>query len=127
MKSERNKTIDISVEEGQEYLARCISVHKPVALSEVLDKTIHGDTMQVLPNLPANTVDLLIIDPPYNLDKEFNGAKFKKMSTDEYESYVDSWLSLCVPLLKETATVYVCCDWASSYVIEKCLRKYLAV
>lgn len=127
MKSERNKTIDISVEEGQEYLARCISVHKPVTLSEVLDKTIRGDTMHVLPNLPANTVDLLIIDPPYNLDKEFNGAKFKKMSTDEYESYVDSWLSLCVPLLKETATVYVCCDWASSYVIEKCLRKYFLV
>lgn len=127
MKSKRNKTIDMSVEDGAQYLERCISVHEPVSLIEVLDKTILGDTMQVLPNLPANSVELLIIDPPYNLDKEFNGTKFKKMSVQNYEAYVDSWISLCIPLLKETATVYVCCDWASSSAIETVLRKYFHV
>lgn len=127
MKSVRNKTIDITVEEGQSYLERCILVQQHMKLSDVLDKTILGDTMQVLPYLPPNSVDLLIIDPPYNMDKEFNGAKFKKLSADDYEEYVNSWIILCLPLLKETATVYVCCDWGSSGVIEKVLRKYFFV
>lgn len=127
LKSVRNKTIDITVEEGQSYLERCILVQQHMKLSDVLDKTILGDTMQVLPYLPPNSVDLLIIDPPYNMDKEFNGAKFKKLSADDYEEYVNSWIILCLPLLKETATVYVCCDWGSSGVIEKVLRKYFFV
>ena len=127
MKSVRNKTIDITVEEGQQYLEHCISVQQHMKLPDVLDKTILGDTMQVLPYLPPNSVDLLIIDPPYNMDKEFNGAKFKKLSADDYEEYVNSWIVLCLPLLKETATVYVCCDWGSSGVIEKVLRKYFFV
>lgn len=127
MKSVRNKTIDITVEEGQQYLERCISVRQHMKLPDVLDKTILGDTMQVLPYLPPNSVDLLIIDPPYNMDKEFNGAKFKKLSADDYEEYVNSWIILCLPLLKATATVYVCCDWGSSGVIEKVLRKYFFV
>lgn len=126
-KSDRNKTIDISVENGKQYLERCVSVHTPVVLSDVLDKTIFGDTMQVLPCLPANSVDLLVVDPPYNLTKDFHGNAFNKMGHTEYEVYIDAWMQLCVPLLKDTATIYVCCDWASSSAIEVVLRRYFNV
>lgn len=126
-KSVKNKTIDISVEDGQQYIERCVVVHEPVTLQNVLDKTIIGDTMQVLPCLPAHSVDLLIVDPPYNLTKDFHGNAFRKMDNAEYEAYIDSWMQLCVPLLKDTATIYVCCDWASSYTIESVLRKYFHV
>ena len=47
MKASRNKTINISVEEGKEYLERCITLEKKAELSEVLDKTIIGDTLEV--------------------------------------------------------------------------------
>ena len=47
MKSERNKTIDLSVAEGQAYLERCIRVNAPAARAEVLDKTILGDAAAV--------------------------------------------------------------------------------
>lgn len=127
MKSERNKTIDMSIKQGAEYLAQCISVNQRVSLHEVLDKTILGDTMRVLQYLPANSIDLLIIDPPYNLNKDFHGAKFKKMTDEEYEKYVESWLMLMLPLLKETATVYVCCDWRSSSAIERVLKRHLYI
>ena len=40
MKAPRNRTIDISVEEGQPYLDRCIRVEQPAALGSVLDRTI---------------------------------------------------------------------------------------
>ena len=59
MKAPKNKTIDLSVEEGAEYLARCIRVEAPAALNEVLDRTILGDCLAVLPLLPVGFADLL--------------------------------------------------------------------
>lgn len=114
MKADRNKTIDISVEEGREYLKRCISLTEKAGLSEVLDKTILGNTLEILSLLPENSVDLLIVDPPYNLDKDFHGNKFKKTSGEIYEEYTKNWIKLVKPLLKKNATIYVCCDWLSS-------------
>ena len=127
MKAGRNKTIDLSVEEGKSYLDRCISNSKPTDLQSVINKTILGDTFSILPLLPIKFVDLLIADPPYNLDKNFNGKKFKKTSDEMYEEYTESWIKSVLPLLKEDATVYVCCDWQSSPIIGKVLKKYFYI
>lgn len=127
MKSERNKTIDITIEDGREYLDRAIEVTTQVTLAEVLDKTIHGDTISVMGKLPKNSVDLLIADPPYNIDKDFHGNKFKATDDEAYERYTEEWISACVPLLKKNASIYVCCDWKSSSAIERVLKKYFHV
>ncbi len=127
MKSERNKTIDITVEEGRDYLARCVSVDKPVTIGEVIDRTIIGDTFEVLPLLPEKCVDMLIVDPPYNLDKDYNGSKFRKSSDEEYAEYTERWIEHVKPLLKETASIYVCCDWNSSPVIGMVLKEHFEI
>ena len=127
MKADRNKTIDISVEEGKDYLKRCVVIEKKAELSEILDKTILGNTLEVLSLLPENSVDLLIVDPPYNLDKDFHGNKFKKTSGEIYEEYTENWIKLVKPLLKKNATIYVCCDWLSSSQIFIVLDKYFQV
>ena len=126
MKADRNKTIDISVEEGKEYLKRCMVLEKKVKLSEILDKTILGNTLEILSLLPEYSVDLLIVDPPYNLDKDFHGNKFKKTSGEIYEEYTENWIKLVKPVLKKNATVYVCCDWRSSSHIFMVLNKYFS-
>ena len=67
----RNKTIALSPDspEGQAYLERCITVtNPPDSLDAVLDRTVLGDCLTVLPLLPDNSVDLVIADPPYNLE-----------------------------------------------------------
>ena len=127
MKAERNKTIDITVGEGQKYLKRCVSVSENTGLSAILNKTILGDTFAVLPLLPEKFVDLLIVDPPYNLDKDFHGRKFKKSTDELYAEYTESWIQKVLPLLKDTATVYVCCDWQSSLAIGNVLKRYFCV
>jgi len=127
MKADRNKTIDISVEEGKEYLKRCMVLDKKAELSEILDKTILGNTLEILSLLPENSVDLLIVDPPYNLDKDFHGNKFKRTSGEIYEEYTENWIKLVKPLLKKNATVYVCCDWLSSSQIFMVLKEYFHV
>jgi site-specific DNA-methyltransferase (adenine-specific) len=127
VKAPKNKTIDLSVEEGAEYLARCIRVEAPAALNEVLDRTILGDCLAVLPMLPRGFADLLIADPPYNLDKDFHGSRFSRMDDAAYEAYTIQWLDAALPCLKPDGSVYVCCDWRSGTVIGRVLESRLHV
>ena len=127
MKAERNKTIDLGIEEGRDYLERCLQVKKKASLDNILDKTINGDSFEVLSFLPEKFVDLLIVDPPYNLNKDFHGNKFKQLSDDSYGEYTESWILKVLPLLKESASIYVCCDWKSSSAIYMVLKKYFHI
>lgn len=127
MKAARNKTIDITVEEGREYLDRCIHVTGPASLDAVLDKTIVGDTFAVLPLLPRESVDLLIVDPPYNLDKNFHGNPFKKTSDEAYAAFTEQWITAVKPLLKQNASIYVCCDWQSSPMVGMTLKRHFHI
>jgi len=127
IKSARNKTIDISLEEGRHYLERCIRVEAPVTLDDVLGRTINGDFFKAAPFLPKECADLIIVDPPYNLTKAFHGHTFSKRDNEAYEGYTRRWLELVLPLLKEDGSIYVCCDWQSSLVIGRVLTDYLKV
>lgn len=127
MKSPRNKTIDLSVQEGADYLSKCLRPHssgEPFTLSQITDKTICADTFSTMPLLPKNFVNLAIVDPPYNLRKNYGSASFSQLSDDEYCNYTEKWLSFLFPLLKENASVYICCDWKSSIPISKVLRDF---
>lgn len=127
MKAERNKTIDLSVEEGRVYLEKCITISENASLNDIINKTINGDSFEVLDLLPHNFIDLLIVDPPYNLDKEFGTGKFKKMTDEDYYVYTETWIKKVLPLLKDNASIYVCCDWNSSMVIGQVLKKYFHI
>ena len=127
MKSDKNRTIDISVYEGQEFLDNCIRVEEDVTLEKVLDKTIVGDTFEVMKHLPKKSVDLLIVDPPYNMDKDFHGNVFKKTSTNNYINYTKEWIEAVIPLLKDNASIYVCCDWESGMQIGPVLGEYFHI
>ena len=89
MKSNRNKTLDMGVEEGKKFLDRCLFLSTKSCVSKITNKTICGDTLKTLDLLPDKFIDLLIADPPYNMNKDFNGTKFKNMSEDSYEQYTD--------------------------------------
>jgi len=88
------------------------------------DAMICGDSTTILKKLPEGAFDLLFADPPYNLTKAFGKEKFASVSIDRYEAWLDSWLRLCVPLLRETASVYICGDWRSSSAIQRVGSKY---
>ena len=92
MKSAKNKTIDISLTDGQEYLERCISVNRKTEVKNILNKTIIGDSLKVMEKLPRSFVDLLIVDPPYNLNKDYHGNKFNQTNNEEYEQYTTAWI-----------------------------------
>ncbi len=127
MKAERNKTIDFLPQDAPEYLARCLRVAQDVPLDAVCGRTVCGDTFQVAPHLPRGFADLLIVDPPYNLTKDFSGGGFRRMTDANYAAFTRAWIELLLPLLKPDASVYVCCDWRSSPIIGLTLKEYFRV
>jgi site-specific DNA-methyltransferase (adenine-specific) len=127
-KSPRNKTIDTSVENGIEFLNKCVNIkEKQKDLSNVLNKTINGDAFNICRLLPEKSVDLIIVDPPYNITKSFNSSTFTKKKSDEYEKYTRNWLDVIKPLLKENGSIYVCSDWETSLIIGRVLSDYFIV
>ena len=127
-KAPRNRTIDTPLSEGEHYVRRCVHIDSlQQNLTSVLDKTIHGDTFEVLPLLPPHSIDLVIADPPYNLTKSFNGTTFSKMAISDYEDYTRKWIELIYPLLKEDGSIYVCCDWETSLIIGRVLSEYFTI
>ena len=126
-RSKKNKTIDVTPAEGKMYLNKCVIIKKRTELSQIIDKTIYGDTFKVMDDLPKNFVDLMIIDPPYNLSKNYHGNKFNETNDDKYEQYTIEWIERIIPLLKPNASVYVCCDWKSSLIIGKVLKDYFYI
>lgn len=127
-KAGRNKTIDTPLSEGQVYLDRCITVTREQPdLSAVQDKTIVGNMLEVCAMLPAKSMDLIIADPPYNLTKSFHGTTFTKKKYTDYETYTRQWLGAVKPLLKDTGSIYVCCDWETSLIVGNILGEYFHV
>ena len=88
------------------------------------NRIICGDAFETLERLPKETFDLLFADPPYNLTKAFGKEVFRNRTSDEYEVWLDSWVSKCVPLLKPTASIYICGDWRSASAIQRVGAKY---
>ncbi len=123
----RNRTITLSEEERSRYRERLLSLSGAVTADRVIDKIICQDVFQALKHLPANSIDLLFADPPYNLSKTFNKEKFHSTSLSEYEAWLDRWLSETVRLLRPTASIYICGDWRSSAAIHTAGARYFAV
>ena len=91
------------------------------------NKVLNEDVFSFFKKVKDRIYDLIIIDPPYNLSKKFNQNLFSKMNEDQYKSYLKSFIEPCKRILKENGSLYICCDWASSYMIESVLRDYFTV
>lgn len=124
MKSQRNKTIELTEEEYHKYLQECIFEKDMDIARAVIDSTVCGDSFSVLGKLQPDSIDLAVIDPPYNLNKIFGEESYKKTDDSSYLNYTEEWIRLVKPLMKENASIYVCCDWQSSVVIAPLLKKY---
>jgi site-specific DNA-methyltransferase (adenine-specific) len=126
-KSPRNKTIELEDHDVQILSKRLINLSESVTLKDVIDRTICQDAFEALEYLPDMFVDLLFVDPPYNMNKRFGARSFKKMESEGYEEWVDSWMKKVRPKLKPNASVYVCGDWQSSSALFRVLSEYFQI
>ncbi len=84
------------------------------------NKIVNGDSLEVLKNIPNESIDLIFADPPYNLqlrnelvrpdrsrveavkDKWDHFESFKK-----YDDFTYSWLNECKRVLKKNGAIWV--------------------
>lgn len=126
-KSDRNKTIQLSKSELVEYSKRILQLCNDASIKEVINRTINQDLFSVLNYLPDNFVDLLIVDPPYNLDKTFKSTSFKEKSIHDYADWVESFIIELKRTLKPNASLYFCGDWHTSISIPLVLEKHFII
>ncbi len=87
----------------------------------------HGNCLQVLPELPAESVDLVFADPPYNIGKRF--AKFDDAwpSDGEYAAWCYQWLTQCIRVLKPAGSLYLMTSTQAMPYVDLWLRDRLTV
>lgn len=110
--STRNRTISIN-EDDENVFSKHI-VYSDNVTSNCINCTILGDCLQIIDKLQKNSVDLLILDPPYNLNKRFGDNVFAKKSVNEYSLWLNFVLDKLIPIVKKTGTIYICGDWYTS-------------
>lgn len=123
----RNKTISISSEETKSLSESLITADSNLVVDDFVNKIINNDLFKIIEFLPDDFIDLLIIDPPYNLYKSFNKTTFKKTSNENYGMWIDSFLSKLKRCMRKDSAIYFCGDWISSQVIPTVLEKYFII
>lgn len=123
----RNRTLSLNEKDTSVLSKKLITLTQPATITDITNKTIHQDLFTTVDLLPNDFVDLLFIDPPYNLTKTFNTHKFKETSDNKYEEWLDSWMGKLTRTLKKNASIYVCCDWKSTSAVYNVLKKYFIV
>ena len=126
-KAPRNRTLTCSLEEIDRLSTAIFQVERPASEKEITEKIIGGDTFEVTGNLPKGFVNLLVLDPPYNLSKNYNGHVFKAKGKDDYQKWFQHTIEVLIPTLTLDATIYVCSDWKTSVLIAPILESHFHI
>ncbi len=75
-------------------------------IDEYIDQIIQEDCLEIMKNIPDNSVDITFADPPFNLGKKYNGYRDNK----ELHAYLDwckRWIYEMVRITKPTGSIFV--------------------
>lgn len=130
-KAKNNRTIELTDAERAKYRETLLCERevseRALSSAEFLDKTIFGDLLSVIDKIPDEIADLIIIDPPYNLRKDFGRLTFQEMSDEGYEKYLSTWFPLVCKKLKPTGSLYMCGDWKCTAALQRAIEKELTI
>lgn len=68
----------------------------------ILDTIVHGDCQDLLAQLPADSVDLIVSSPPYNLGKEYES----RVALEHYLDEQRQILTECARVLAPTGSIF---------------------
>lgn len=125
VRAERNRTLTVSEEEIP-MLDTLISTAEDVEMYHD-DIIVNSDLFDCIDNLPDGHFDLIIIDPPYNLHKDFHGKTFSSMKSADYEEYLRSWFYKVCDKLSPTGSLYMCGDWKCSSSMQRVIEEKLTI
>ena len=89
-------------------------------IDNYINKIVSGDSLELLKDIPSNSVDFVFAAPPYNL--QLNGELYrpdqskvdavndewdKFDSFKDYDNFCQCWLKECYRVLKDTGSIWV--------------------
>ena len=126
-RAKNNRTLTLNSEEIDGLRSRLLTKENIHSASEITNRTINGDLLEMLEFVPDGFADLIIIDPPYNLSKNFNGMKFSRRSQESYDEYLETWFPKVCKKLKANGSLYMCGDWKCTASLQNAIEKQLTV
>ena len=127
MRAKNNRTVTINDNERDYLYSKYIITPDQIVDDNVYNKVINCDLFQLLDRIPDKSVDLIIIDPPYNLSKNFGKINFKMLSENDYISYLRTWFHRVCEKLKDNGSLYMCGDWRCTSALHTVMREELTV
>jgi site-specific DNA-methyltransferase (adenine-specific) len=112
----RNRTLRVSPSERAFFTSSATKAvpASGATLDQWIDHIFMGEMEELSSKIPSNSVDLLILDPPYNLRRDFGSSTFRPVSVEDYSVLFSEWIDRIMHCLKADATIYVCADWKTS-------------
>jgi len=126
-RAKNNRTLTLSIEEIESLKSKLATEETLIENPDVLNKTLNGDVLKMLEFVPNNFADLIIIDPPYNLTKNFNGFKFNSRSDESFDEYLETWFPQVCKKLKPNGSLYMCGDWKCTSSLQRAIEKELSI
>ena len=126
-RAKNNRTLTLSIEEIESLKCKLATEETLIENPDVLNKTLNGDVLKMLEFVPDNFADLIIIDPPYNLTKNFNGFKFNSRSDESFDEYLSTWFPQVCKKLKPNGSLYMCGDWKCTSSLQRAIEKELFI
>ncbi len=122
-----NRTLKLSQDEADLYRRNLLTEQNISKDTDLENRTLNGDLLKMIKFVPDSFADLIIIDPPYNLSKNFNGMKFNSRSDDSYDEYLATWFPEVCKKLKPNGSLYMCGDWKCTSSLQRAIEKELTI
>lgn len=94
---------------------------------EFMEQLYNRDSLQFMKEIPANSVDAIITDPPYNISRDNNFTTMGRAGIDfgEWDKDFDltSWIKVAEPLLKKGGNIVIFNSWKNMTNITKSLEE----
>lgn len=75
-------------------------------MKKYLNNIIQGDCLDLLKEIPDNSIDITFADPPFNLKKKYNGYK-DSLEFQDYLKWCENWIAEMVRVTKPTGSIFV--------------------
>ena len=126
-RASNNRTLVIQDDERPVLQASLVTLDDLQQEGSWLDAIICADMMEAVRWIPDEMADLIILDPPYNLSRNFGETTFVARKEEAYEEYLRSWMHAVCQKLKPSGSLYLCGDWRCSASMQRVLSDELTI
>lgn len=86
----------------------------------------NGDCLEIMKNIPNNSVDMVLCDPPYGISFQSGRRKnkYSKIENDNNLLFLNKYFEQCYRIMKENTAIYCFCSWQNIDIFKKEFEKF---